>query len=79
MTGQTRTSEVKMIVIRIPRKQWGKAWRAMIEVGPVRMISKEPLVEVLPAHLDLLTARGFSFERVEPARRPLKRRHAALD
>lgn len=68
-----------MIVIRIPRKQWGKAWRAMIEIGPVRMIAMDPLVEVLPAHLELLTTRGFSFERVEPARRPLKRRHATSD
>jgi hypothetical protein len=50
----SKTSEAQMIVIKIPRKQWGKAWRAMIEIGPVRMIAKDPLVVVLPAHLELL-------------------------
>lgn len=53
-----------MIAIRLPRAQWGKAWRAMIEVAPVRLIAKGPIYEVLPAHLELLDARGFSYEVV---------------
>ena len=51
-----------MITIRLPKANWGKAWRAMIEIGPVRLIADDPIYEVLPAHLELLTARGFSYE-----------------
>jgi hypothetical protein len=69
-----------MIAIRIPKQQWGKAWRAMIEIAPVRLLSKEPIYEVLPAHLEVLTARGFSYEvvRAHPGRKE-KRRHATSD
>jgi hypothetical protein len=65
-----------MITIRIAKNDWGKAWRAMIEIAPVRLIADDPVYEVLPAHLDLLTARGFAFEVVQTKRhRPQKRRH----
>ena len=53
-----------MLTIRLQKSDWGKAWRAMIEIGPVRLIADDPLYEVLPAHLELLTARGFSYEVV---------------
>lgn len=53
-----------MIAIRIPKNQWGKAWRAMISVAPVRLVANDPIYEVLPAHLDLLTAQGIVFEVV---------------
>jgi hypothetical protein len=49
-----------MIAIRLPKHQWGNAWRAMIEVAPVRLVANDPIHEVLPVHLELLTARGFS-------------------
>ncbi len=55
-----------MIAIRLPKEQWGKAWRAMVEIGPVRLVTKDPIYEVLPAHLELLDARGFSYEVVRP-------------
>jgi hypothetical protein len=55
-----------MIAIRIPKQQWGKAWRAMIEVAPVRLVTSDPIYEVLPAHLKLLSARGYSYEVVQP-------------
>jgi hypothetical protein len=54
-----------MITIRIPKKQRGKAWRAMIEIGPINLIAKDPVYEVLPAHLDVLKARGIAYEHVE--------------
>lgn len=57
-----------MIAIRLSKRQWGKAWRAMIEVGPVRLVAADPIYEVLPAHLELLSARGFSYELVNPHR-----------
>jgi hypothetical protein len=56
-----------MIAIRIPKAQWGKAWRAMIEFAPVRLVANDPIYEVLPAHLELLSGRGFTYEIVRPA------------
>ncbi len=65
-----------MITIRLPKADWGKAWRAMIEIGPVRLIADDPIYEVLPAHLDLLTTRGFRYEVVQKKpNRQEKRRH----
>lgn len=55
-----------MIAIRIPKPHWGKAWRAMIEVAPVRLIADDPIYEVLPAHLERLAARGVPYEVVPP-------------
>ena len=68
-----------MIVIRLPKKQWGKAWRAMIEIAPIRLIAPDPLYEVLPAHLDLLKEMDIAFEVVAPELPIVKRRHAAPD
>jgi hypothetical protein len=68
-----------VVTIRLPKTEWGKAWRAMIEVAPVRLVASDPIYEVLPAHLELLTARGFTFEIVPPARLPEKRRHGTSD
>jgi hypothetical protein len=58
-----------MLTIRLPKAEWAEAWRAMIEVAPVRLIADDPIYEVLPAHLELLTARGFTYEVV-----PLRQR-----
>ena len=69
-----------MLTIRLPKAEWGKAWRAMIEIAPVRLIADDPVYEVLPAHLELLTARGFSYEIVPSRpRRSEKRRHGTAD
>jgi hypothetical protein len=69
-----------MLTIRLPKAEWARAWRAMIEVAPVRLIGNDPLYEVLPAHLDVLTARGFHYE-VVPAKalRAEKRRHGTAN
>jgi len=69
-----------MLTIRLSKAEWAKAWRAMIEVAPVRLIRDDPVYEVLPAHLEVLTARGFTYE-VVPARsrRAEKRRHGTAD
>jgi hypothetical protein len=69
-----------MLTIRLPKADWAKAWRSMIEVAPVRLVADDPVYEVLPAHLEVLTARGFTFELV-PARprRQEKRRHGTAD
>jgi hypothetical protein len=69
-----------MIRIRLPKAEWGKVWRAMIEVAPVRLVTDDPVYEVLPAHLDFLNARGFPYEIVPPpGRRQEKRRHGTAD
>lgn len=71
---------VAVLTIRLPKAEWAKAWRAMIEVAPVRLIANDPVYEVLPAHLEVLTARGFTYEVVtERPRRVEKRRHGAAD
>ena len=68
-----------MVVIRLPRDKWGKAWRAMIEIAPVRLIASDPIYEVLPAHLELLDERGFTYELVpsSAARKDKRRRGTA--
>jgi hypothetical protein len=67
-----------MLTVRLPKTEWAKAWRAMIEVAPVRLVADDPVYEVLPVHLELLTARGFTYE-VVPPRRPERRRHGTAD
>jgi len=69
-----------MLTIRLTKAEWPKAWRAMIEVAPVRLIRDDPVYEVLPAHLEVLTARGFAYEVVPVrSRRVEKRRHGTSD
>jgi hypothetical protein len=69
-----------MLTIRLEKADWGKAWRAMIEVAPVRLIGDDPLYEVLPAHLEVLNAHGFTYEVVQVRpRRAEKRRHGTAD
>jgi hypothetical protein len=69
-----------MIAIRLPKRQWGKAWRAMIEIAPVRLVADDPIYEVYPAHLELLDARGLTYEVINPSDyRKRKTRHAASD
>jgi hypothetical protein len=69
-----------MLTIRLPKKEWAKAWRAMIEIAPVRLVARDPVYEVLPAHVELLNARGFTYEVVPmQPRRPEKRRHGTAD
>jgi len=63
-----------MLTIRLTKADWAKAWRAMIEVAPVRLIGDDPVYQVLPAHMELLSARGFAYEIVQP-RRVDRRRH----
>jgi hypothetical protein len=56
-----------MLAVRIPKHHWGKAWRAMIEIAPVRLVSDDLVYEVLPAHIELLAAQGVAYEVVGPA------------
>lgn len=71
-----------MLMIRLPKADWAKAGRAMIDLAPVRLIGDDPVYEVLPAHLELLTARGFTYEVVQSRPRPVekeKRRHGTAN
>jgi hypothetical protein len=69
-----------MINIRLPKQERGKAWRAMSEVGPIRLVAKDPIYEVSPAHVEMLTTRGFNFEVIQrPTNGKDKRRHAKAD
>jgi hypothetical protein len=69
-----------MITIRLAKSDWGKAWRALIELAPVRLVADDPLYEVLPIHLEMLASRGFAYEVVQTkAGRKEKRRHGTAD
>jgi hypothetical protein len=69
-----------MITVRLPKTEWAKAWRAMIEIAPVRLVASDPIYEVLPSHVELLNARGFRYEVVPlQPRRSEKRRHGTAD
>ncbi len=69
-----------MLTMRLPKAEWAKAWRAMIEVAPGRLVGDDPVYEVLPAHFELLTARGFTYEVVPlRPRRTEQHRHGAAD
>ena len=57
-----------MVTIRLKKRDWAKAWRAMIEIGSVRLIRDDPVYVVEPAHLELLTRRGFNYEVVSARR-----------
>jgi hypothetical protein len=73
-------AKARMLTIRLPKTEWAKAWRAMIEVAPVRLIKDDPIYEVLPVHLEVLTARGLTYEVVPMRpRRAEKRRHGTAD
>jgi hypothetical protein len=58
-----------MLTIHLSKTEWAKAWRAMIEIAPVRLIRDDPVYEVLPVNLEVLTAAGFAYE-VVPSRPP---------
>jgi hypothetical protein len=72
-TGNEEGWSRSMIAIRIPKSQWGKAWRAMIELAPVRLVAGDPVYEVSPAHIELLIARGFTYEVVRPSSPAIQR------
>lgn len=69
-----------MLTIRLSKTDWAKAWRAMVEIAPVRLIGADPIYEVLPSHVEMLTGRGFSYEIV-PARprRTERQRHGSAN
>lgn len=69
-----------MLTIRLPKSEWAKAWRAMIEIAPVRLVADDPVYEISPVHLELLAKQGFNYEVVTARpRRPEKRRHGTAN
>jgi hypothetical protein len=72
--------ENRLIAIRLNKADWGKAWRAMIEIAPVLLVADGPVYEVTLAHLELLASRGFAYELLKPLpARKERRRHGAAD
>jgi hypothetical protein len=69
-----------MLTIRLSKTDWAKAWRAMIEVAPVRLIGADPIYEVPPTHLEVLTGKGFRYEVLPSQPRPRgRKRHGTAD
>jgi hypothetical protein len=62
-----------MTTIRLAKIDWSKVWRAMIKAAPVRLVADDPVYEMLPMHLELLSARGISYEIVQRPARWLER------
>ena len=54
-----------MIAIKIPKERWGEAWSALIEVAPIRLVTKDPICEVIPVHLEVLQATRIPFDVVQ--------------
>ena len=68
-----------MIAIRIPKKERGKARRAMIEIGPITLVAKDatsgdPVYVVSPTHVGMLLNRGFNIEIIEAEHRSSRAR-----
>lgn len=53
-----------MPMIRIPEKQWGKVWRALIASGPISRMSQELIYLVSDRQLRLLRRKRLPFEVV---------------
>jgi hypothetical protein len=69
-----------MLAVRLRKNGWGKAWRAIVETAPVRLVADDPIYDVLPARLEVLSARGFSYEIVQrPTGAGERRRHGTGD
>jgi hypothetical protein len=58
-----------MVTIRLKKGECAEAWRAMVEIAPVRLVRDDPVYEVESSHLELLTQRGFSYEIVSSYKR----------
>jgi hypothetical protein len=66
-----------MIPIRLKERDEAKAWRAMIDIGPVTIIGRDPVYVVQAVQLELLVAKGFWFEVIPPRLRKTPRtKHA---
>ena len=51
-----------MPVIKLPKEQWGKAWRLLIQEGETTRISKEHVYLVSNRQMKLLQEKQLPFE-----------------
>lgn len=57
-----------MPVIKLPKADWGKAWRLLIQEGGTTRISKEHVYLVSPRQLKLLQERQLPYQNMEDTR-----------
>ena len=67
-----------MRLVRIPEKQWGKVWTALIETGPISRFTKEPIYLVSDHHVRMLRRKKLPFKLVDPKSIPELRQKASL-
>jgi len=48
--------------IRIPKEHWGEVWMKLVGVGPISLISEEPIYIVSKKHIDVLKEKNLPFE-----------------
>ncbi len=51
-----------MPVIRIPEKEWGKVWFALVSSGPISRVSQEPIYFVSDRQVRMLRKKKLPFQ-----------------
>lgn len=64
VTGKPKNKEEgkQMPRIRIPKEHWGEVWMKLVGVGPVSLISEEPVYIVSKRHVEFLKENNLPFE-----------------
>jgi len=51
-----------MATIRIPQDRWAEVWKFLTSIGPITRMSKAPIYEISPQHLEALCHAGLPFD-----------------
>ena len=54
-----------MIKVKIPRETWHKAWKSLLQEGPVTRVSKDYIYLISDRHLQILEEKQPPFEEID--------------
>ena len=54
-----------MIKVKIPRQTWHKAWKLLLQEGPVTRVSKDYVYLISDRHLQILKEKQLPFEEID--------------
>ena len=54
-----------MIKVKIPRETWHKAWKLLLQEGPVTRVSKDYVYLISDRHLQILREKQLPFEEID--------------
>ena len=54
-----------MIKVKIPRETWHKAWKSLLQEGPVTRVSKDYIYLISDRHLQILEEKQLPFEETD--------------